>query len=144
MQEQNYANHVKVFPLFHFFALPVLGLNVLWSLYRVWSTHYSLDSLVWVVVSIALLASLFCARLFALAVQDRIIRLEERLRFGKLLPDDLKPRIEEFTVDQIVALRFASDAELPTLARRVLNEKLHDRKQIKQMVQSWRADYCRA
>ncbi|HJZ63918.1 MAG TPA: DUF6526 family protein [Candidatus Acidoferrum sp.] len=144
MQEQNYANHVKVFPLFHFFALPVLGLNVLWSLYRVWSTHYSLDSFVWVVVSIALLASLFCARLFALAVQDRIIRLEERLRFAELLPDDLKSRIEEFTVNQLVALRFASDSELPTLARRVLNEKLHDRKQIKRMVQRWRSDYCRA
>ena len=144
MQEQNYANHVKVFPLFHFFALPILALNVLWSLFRVWRTHYSLESFVGVIVAVGLLATLFCARLFALAVQNRVIRLEERLRFAKLLPDDLKPRIEEFTVEQLVALRFASDTELPALARRVLNENLQDRKQIKQMVQNWRADYCRA
>jgi hypothetical protein len=144
MQEQNYANHVKIFPLFHFFALPILALNVLWSLFRVWRTHYSLESFVGVIVAVGLLATLFCARLFALAVQDRVIRLEERLRFAKLLPDDLKPRIEEFTVEQLVALRFAGDAELPELARKVLNEKLQDRKQIKQMVQSWRGDYCRA
>jgi len=77
-------------------------------------------------------------------VQDRVIRMEERQRMGKLLPDDLKQRIAEFTPGQLVAMRFAGDAELPALARKVLNDKLTDTKAIKQMVQSWRADHLRA
>jgi len=77
-------------------------------------------------------------------VQDRVIRLEERLRCERLLPADLKPRIAEFTVSQLVALRFASDAELPALARKVLDEKISERKPIKQLVKNWRADYLRA
>jgi len=131
-------------PLFHYFALPVLGLNLLWACYRVWKSHFSLESFVGVVVAAALLGTLFCARLFALAVQDRVIRLEERLRFARLLPADLSSRFDEFSISQIVALRFASDAELPTLAWKVLTEKIEDRKQIKLMVQNWRADTLRA
>jgi hypothetical protein len=73
-----------------------------------------------------------------------VIRLEERLRYERVLPADLKPRIEEFTVSQLVALRFASDAELPGLARKVLDEKMNERKSIKQMVKNWRPDYLRA
>ena len=91
----------------------------------------------------ALLVLAFLARIFALGVQDRVIRLEERLRFERLLPDDLKPRIGEFTIDQLVSLRFASDAELPALARTVLDGKVNSRKAIKKMVQNWRADYQR-
>ncbi len=87
---------------------------------------------------------LLSGRLAALAVQDRVIRLEERLRYAQLFPEDLKARIGDFTIAQIVSLQFASDAELPALARKVLNENLQDRKQIKQMVQNWRADYLRA
>jgi hypothetical protein len=79
-------------------------------------------------------------RVFATGAQDRVIRLEERLRFGRLLPDDLKPRIEEFTRAQMVGLRFASDAELPDLARRVLNEDIQNREVIKKMIKEWRAD----
>ena len=90
------------------------------------------------------MATLFCARLFALAVQDRVIRLEEHSRYARLLPADLQSRIGDFKIAQIVSLRFASDAELPALARKVLNENLQDRKQIKQMVQNWKADYLRA
>jgi len=144
MTDQNYGNHVKFVPLFHYFALPVLGLNVLWSCYRVWKLRFSVESFVGVVVAAALLGTLFCARLFALAVQDRVIRLEERLRFARLLPADLSSRFDEFSISQIVALRFASDAELPTLAWKVLTEKIEDRKQIKLMVQNWRADTLRA
>ncbi len=84
------------------------------------------------------------ARLFALSVQDRVIRLEERLRCERLLPPDLQPRIVEFEPAQLVALRFASDAELPGLARKVLDEKLKDRKAIKQLMKTWRPDYLRA
>lgn len=143
-EEQNYANHGKIVPLFHFFALPVLGLYFLWTCYRLWTLHFSIDGFVNVIVAAALLGSLFCGRLFALAVQDRVIRLEERLRFAQLLPADLSARYDEFTISQIVALRFASDAELPGLARQVLEEKLVNRKQIKQMVKNWRADHMRA
>ncbi len=82
--------------------------------------------------------------MFALTVQDRVIRLEERLRFERLLPEDLKARIPEFTVAQLVSLRFASDAELPALARKVLSDNLTDRKTIKKLVQNWRADHLRA
>ncbi|MBS1841832.1 MAG: hypothetical protein JSS69_07875 [Acidobacteria bacterium] len=143
-EQQNYTNHVKFVPLFHFFALPVLGLYFLWTLYRLWTSHFSVDGFVNVVVAAALLASLLCGRLFALAVQDRVIRLEERLRFARLLPTDLNARYDELTISQIVSLRFASDAELPELARKVLDERVQDRKQIKQMVKNWRADHLRA
>jgi hypothetical protein len=80
----------------------------------------------------------------ALKVQDRVIRLEERLRYQRLLPADLQPRIDDFTVNQLVSLRFASDAELPALARKVLDDKIDDRKTIKQMIKVWRPDYLRA
>ena len=81
--------------------------------------------------------------MMALKVQDRVIRLEERMRYERLLTEDLKPRIGEFTISQLVSLRFASDGELPALARKVLDGKVNDRKAIKQMVQNWRADYQR-
>jgi hypothetical protein len=143
-EEQKYSNHGKIVPLFHYFALPVLGLYFLWTCYRLWTSHFSIDGFVNLIVAAALLATLFCGRLFALAVQDRVIRLEERLRFAKLLPADLSARFDEFTISQIVSLRFASDAELPGLARKVLDEKILERKQIKQMVKNWRADHLRA
>lgn len=82
--------------------------------------------------------------MFALTVQDRVIRLETRLRLERLLPADLKARILEFSVGQLIALRFASDAELPDLARRVLDEKVKDKKAIKQMIKTWKPDYLRA
>ena len=82
--------------------------------------------------------------MYPMRVQDRLIRLEERLRYQRLLPADLQLRIEEFTVAQLVSLRFASDAELPALARKVLNEKLNERKAIKQLVKNWKPDYLRA
>ncbi len=144
MADQTFSNHGRLVPAFHFFALPVFGLNFFWSCYRVWSSHFSGDSIVRALVAVALIAISLYARIFSLSVQDRVIRLEERLRFARLLPDDLKPRIEEFTIPQLVSLRFASDAELPALARKVLNDNLQNRKQIKQMVQNWRADYLRA
>jgi uncharacterized protein DUF6526 len=144
MAEQTFSNHGRLVPAFHFFALPVFGLNLLWSCYRVWSSHFSADSIERVLVAAALIAASLYARIFALSVQDRVILLEERLRFARLLPDDLKLRIDEFTVAQLVSLRFACDAELPALARKVLNDNIQNRKQIKQMVQTWRADYLRA
>jgi hypothetical protein len=77
-------------------------------------------------------------------VQDRVIRLEERLRYQRLLPADLQSRIDDFTLNQLVSLRFASEAELPALARKVLDDKIDNRKTIKQMIKVWRPDYLRA
>jgi|307.fasta_scaffold05323_4 cell division protein FtsL len=149
-QQQNFSNHAKIVPAFHFFLLPLLLLNVISAAYLVFTTakhawkffplSYAILNLL---VAVALIVLAFLARIFALGVQDRIIRLEERLRYQQLLPDDLKPRINEFTVNQLVALRFASDAELPLLARKVLEGKLTSRRTIKQMIQNWRADYQR-
>ncbi|MGA3177531.1 MAG: DUF6526 family protein [Candidatus Acidiferrum sp.] len=144
MAEQNYANHTRLVPLFHFFILPALTLNFGWSIYRLAHWRHWADGVIGVVTAAALLLLSFHARLFALTVQDRVIRLEERLRFERLLPEDLKARIPEFTLGQFVALRFASDAELPALARKVLSDNLADRKAIKQLVQNWRADHLRA
>ena len=144
MAEQNLANHTKFFPLFHFFVLPVLlvnlGIQVYW-LKEFWNTFRGIFN---VLLALALIAGFLSARRFALAVQDRVIRLEERLRYQRLLPADLQPRIEEFTVAQLVSLRFASDAELPALARKVLDEKMQERKAIKQLVKNWKPDYLRA
>lgn len=144
MAEQNFANHGKFYPPFHFFVIPVMVLNLIWTLSRLWRLGFSWDGLERVLLAIGLAVGFLIARIMVLRVQDRVIRLEERLRFERVLPADLKPRIGEFTVDQLVSLRFASDAELPALARRVLDEKMAGRKAIKQMVKTWKPDYLRA
>jgi Family of unknown function (DUF6526) len=95
-------------------------------------------------VAAALLLGMLYARLFALAVQDRVIRLEERVRYERILPEELRWRADELTVNQFVSLRFASDDELPQLMRKVLDDKLTERKAIKQLIKNWRPDYLRA
>jgi hypothetical protein len=144
MTEQNFANHGKFYPPFHFFLVPVMTINLLWSLSRLWRLGFSWDGLERVLLALGLAVGFVSARLMVLKVQDRVIRLEERLRYERVLPAELKARIGEFTVDQLVALRFASDAELPGLARKVLDDKMSDRKPIKQMVKTWKPDYLRA
>jgi Family of unknown function (DUF6526) len=144
MADQNYANHVKWVPTFHFFVVPVLLLNFGWSIYKLIHNWFSRDGLIGALVALALLIFIFNARLFALRVQDRVIRVEERQRMSRLLPSELQGRILEFTSAQLVALRFASDGELPGLAQKVLADKITDQKTIKQMVKNWRADYLRA
>jgi hypothetical protein len=144
MSAQNFANHAKTVPAFHFFVLPVLFLNIGWSIYRWKTLFWSIDGGIGVLTSVAILIGFLCARMFALSVQDRVIRLEERLRCERLLPQDLRARIVEFEPGQLISLRFASDAEFPTLARKVLNEKMTDRKAIKQQIKDWRADFLRA
>jgi len=94
-------------------------------------------------LAVAVMMVAFWARLFALRVQDRVIRLEMRLRLLQLVPA-LAPRLGEFTINQLCSLRFASDAELPALAERVLAERLDDRKAIKRMIKDWEADLLRA
>ena len=144
MLEQNYANHVKKVPVFLYFLTPVFSLNFGWAGYRFVRTEFSADAGIHVLVAAALLVQLVLQRTFALKVQDRVIRLEEQLRYQRLLSPDLQARAGELTIGQIVSLRFASDAELPELARRVLDEKLLDRKTIKQLIKNWKADELRA
>jgi hypothetical protein len=144
MTEQNLKNHGKIVPIFHFFAIPVFVINFVWSLFRLWHLGISFAGIFGVILAAALVVLVFEARLFALAVQDRVIRLEERLRYAQVLPTDLQARTGELTINQIVSLRFASDAELPALARKVLDEKLEKRKAIKQLIKNWRPDYQRA
>jgi predicted lysophospholipase L1 biosynthesis ABC-type transport system permease subunit len=138
---QSYANHTRRDPPFHFVLLPLalaaMVLSIIALVHRP-----SLRSTLWVVLAIALAVAATRARIYAIKVQDRIIRLEERLRLAMLLPEAARPRIGELTESQLVALRFASDAELPALAMRALNEGLTN-KQIKSSIQSWRPDYFR-
>lgn len=144
MPKQNFAHHARYVPLFHFFVIPVMVINFIRSLVRLWTLGGSFEGIFGVLLAAALVVLVFYARVFPLAVQDRLIRLEERLRCERLLPADLQPRIGEFSANQMVALRFASDAELPALARKVLDEKLTERKAIKQLIKNWKPDYQRA
>jgi hypothetical protein len=144
MAEQNFSNHGKFVPAFHFFVLPVLlgnfGVQVYWWIKLGFISSHFFS----VLVAAALFVGFGTARGMVLSVQNRIIRLEESLRYEKLLPADLQSRIGEFGVAQYVSLRFASDAELPALARKVLDEKMTDRKAIKQLIKQWKPDYLRA
>jgi hypothetical protein len=140
---QTFATHRKFVPMYHFVASFLLLLNMG---YAIWALVKGLNfaNAVGLTTAFALLLLFFYARGFALAVQDRVIRLEERLRMARLLPDDLQPRIDGFTAAQMVGLRFASDAELPGLARRVIDEGIGDREAIKKLITDWRGDECRA
>jgi hypothetical protein len=141
-EPQTYANHAKMVPLYHGLTFGLFLVNLGWSVVQVvrepaWGTVVAL------LLAVALILLFFFARIFALGVQDRVIRLEERLRMERLFDGGLKGRIPEFTTPQLVGLRFASDEELPGLARRVLEEGIRDRKAIKQAVRNWRADHQR-
>jgi hypothetical protein len=138
---QNLSHHLRYDPLFHFFLLPVFALTWLVTIVHL-VRHPSLHSAWLVVVAIAALVLVSKVRLYPLKVQDRVIRLEERLRLMTLLDPGLRPRIAELTESQLIALRFASDAELPALATRALNEKLTSA-DIKKAIQQWRPDTWR-
>jgi len=140
--EQSYKNHAKLVPLFHYVLFPILLLNFLAmgyhfyqepDIYHGWS----------VVMAFAFFLTALFARVFALKAQDRVIRLEERMRLHETLPPGLKARIPEFTAEQLIALRFASDAELPELAATVLRDNIAKRDPIKKLVKHWRADDLR-
>ena len=140
---QTYSNHARFFPLFHFVVVPVLAINMfvmLWNLIKApgLSTAWGF------VVALAIVLLAFAARLMALTVQDRLIRLEMRLRMREVLPADLQGRMTTLSRDQLVGLRFASDAELPGLVRQVLDGALKTRAEIKKAIKDWQGDYLRA
>jgi Family of unknown function (DUF6526) len=138
---QNFSNYRRRDPLFHFFILPVFAITLIATIVHL-VRRPGLHSAWMVVVIVAAIVVIFKLRLYPLKVQDRVIRLEERLRLATLLDASLRPRIAEFTESQLIALRFASDAELPVLAARVLNEKL-SASEIKKAIQQWRPDNWR-
>ena len=138
---QTYANHTRFDPVFHYFLAPVLLITVILSFIHL-VKHPGIASFWHVVLAIALLLIAGKARAYALKAQDRVIRLEERMRLATLLPEPLRARIGELTERQLIALRFASDAEIPALVERTLKENL-TQKRIKQAIQSWRPDYFR-
>ncbi len=140
---QNFKNHVRLVPAFHFFVLPVFLINLIYAFVRL-KDGVTFSSVWNVVFAFTIFLFSGLARTFALTVQDRVIRIEMQMRLEKLLAPELRPRIGEFTVDQLVGLRFAGDDELPVLARQVLDEKLTSRKLIKQRVKDWRPDFLRA
>ncbi len=140
---QTYKTHARVFPPFHYFVLPVLAANFVAEVVHT-ARYPSLGALWATIVALALVMLALLARVMVLTVQDRVIRLEMRLRLNELLPGDLRSRIGTISPKQLTALRFASDAELPALAREVLDGKLTDVKAIKQRVQEWQGDFLRA
>ncbi len=140
-KQQTYANHARFDPWFHFFLAPVLLITLVAIVVQL-VRHPNPGSAWHVVVALALVVLAVKARTYALKAQDRVIRLEERLRLAALLPEPLRARIWELETRQLIGLRFASDAEIPALVERALNEKLTE-KQIKQAIQVWRPDYHR-
>ena len=142
-QTQTLKNHTRLLPPFHFFVIPVLSINFLNEIRHLYlqpSRHFAWT----LVVAAALLTLGFLARVMAVTVQDRVIRLEMRHRLKDTLPVDLHGRINELTPKQLVALRFASDDEMPALVRDVLAGNLATQKAIKERVKNWQGDYLRA
>lgn len=140
---QSFANHTRFVPAFHVGTLGVFALNLVWALYRL-IKYPAVGTAMTALLAIAFIMAAIYARVFALTVQDRVIRLEMRLRMKELLPADLQGRIGELTRGQLVALRFASDSELPALCRTVLTDRITDKTAIKKMVKEWQADNLRA
>ena len=139
--QQSYTDHGRIDPAFHLFLLPVSALTIIVAVVNA-VRHPGFNSAWLVLVSIAAGIALVKMRFYSLKVQDRLIRLEERLRLQQLLAEPLRSRIPELTVGQLVALRFASDAELPALVTRALNEKL-SKDDLKKSVTAWRPDFFR-
>jgi hypothetical protein len=140
--QQTYANHTRWHPPFHFFVLPVMLINFVWSIVDfvktpAWNQGW------WIVVSLALVVLTFVCRTNALKVQDRIIRLEERVRYQQLLSADLVLQTGSLAIGQIIALRFASDEELEGLVREVLGGRLTKAAEIKKAIKNWRSDTFR-
>jgi hypothetical protein len=138
---QSLATHRRFDPLFHFFALPVVGLSVIATIvHAVQRPSWFSGWLVLLIV--ALVVVTLKARMYALRVQDRLIRLEERLRLADLMDEPLRSRIGELTEGQLIGLRFASDAEVPALVQAALAKQL-SKAEIKKSITSWRGDYFR-
>lgn len=140
---QNYANHRRVFPLYHFVALPIVALNVL-VLAGQLARRPALDGIWPLIFAIGVAAGFLACRASTLTVQDRLIGLEMRLRLAAVLPPELVVRIPELRIRHLVGLRFAGDTELPRLVQRCLDGELQTADQVKKEIREWRPDFVRA
>lgn len=141
--KQSAQHHAAWTPIFHFIAARITMLAFLhltWGAVRN-PTNMNIG---WALYAFAIATGVFASRVMALRVQDRVIRLEMRLRLREILPAALVPRIHELKVKQLVALRFASDAEMPALVERTLKGEFPDQKSIKLAIRDWQADHLRA
>jgi hypothetical protein len=141
-QTQTLATHRRFIPMWHFFAVPVLLINVIVAAIQLVKVPTAMNG--WaVIVALALAIGVFLSRSMPLRAQDRIIRLEEKTRLERLLPADLRSRVSDLTSSQLIALRFAPDDEVPELTRRALSGDLKDQSDIKRAIKNWRADHLR-
>ncbi|MCD9187278.1 MAG: DUF6526 family protein [Pyrinomonadaceae bacterium] len=141
-ETQDYQNHTRYFPLVHFVITPLLFINLIWQIvdlsrFKTWDEANDL------LIAVVLMLMSIAARAQAMRAQDRVIRLEERLRYREILPNDLFERSKSLRTGQIIALRFASDEELPALIEKTLNGEFEKTKDIKQAIKNWRGDYLR-
>ncbi|MCO6511564.1 MAG: hypothetical protein J5I65_12300 [Aridibacter famidurans] len=141
-EAQNYRNHVRWFPPFHFVLAPLMAANLIFWAVRLYKEP-SWDHAALLILGVSLILLMLIARLFALKNQDRVIRLEESIRYSRLLPEELVIRAAELDLQMVIALRFASDEELPSLLERTLSGELKTQKDIKLAVTDWRADHHR-
>jgi hypothetical protein len=141
--EQNFRNHGQYRPEYHIFVLLILLVNVGWAVYSLFQGMTG-GSIVAFLMSIALVVMFFSVRVQILTVQDRVIRLEMRHRFRDVLPAEMAAQASALPIGQIIALRFASDAELPGLVKDILAGQLSAARDIKQRVADWQADHLRA
>jgi hypothetical protein len=146
MKVQNYSNHTKWNPFFHFVVMPLLTLNLIEHVVRVFTSSEAerWDQGFWALFSVVLILLAISIRLMILTVQDRVIRLEERLRYREILDPEIAVKAAELPIGQTIALRFASNEELGTLIERVLAGELRSPKEIKMAVKDWKGDYLRA
>ncbi|GAC1446314.1 MAG: hypothetical protein NVSMB56_03830 [Pyrinomonadaceae bacterium] len=140
-ENQTYSNHVRHHPPFIFFMV-VLIINIIWTIVQ-FVTNPGWNQAEIVLLACALLVMGGLTRTNALKVQDRVIRLEEQLRYQRVLSPEIATRANELGTGQIIALRFASDAELPALIEQVLDGKFAKSGEIKKTIKNWRGDYLR-
>lgn len=141
-EQQTYKNHVRWYPLVHFVVVPLLILNVIWQIVMLWQAP-NWDRGWSVVMGVVFFLIVFSARIQAMRVQDRVIRLEEQLRYRGILPADLAERACGLKIGQMIALRFAHDDELAELVKRVLEGEFAKPREIKLAVKNWRGDHLR-
>ena len=141
-ETQTYKNHVRWHPIYHFVLSPILLLNFIFAIVRL-VQDFNVDRVAYLIISIALLIMGLLARTNALMAQNRVIRLEEQLRYERILPKDLVSKAHNLKTNQMIALRFASDEELPALVERALNNEFEKPDQIKRAIKNWRGDYLR-
>jgi uncharacterized protein YacL len=141
---QNYKNHTRIVPMFHFGVLGIFTVNFLWAAYSLTGGGATGQAVMDLLLAIGLLLLGLSVRSMIVRVQDRLIRLEMRLRLREVLTADLHGKIPALTTRQLIALRFASDGELPALVREVLAGTLATSKDIKLRIKDWQGDFLRA